>query len=89
MEKNLRLFDKSRIYMKLNNSGVHSSFVRSECTLVLRISRETTVEASRRWFMKLLLKQAEDGCVRANLIIVIRMIPATTEKCGGGWHMCS
>ena len=30
MEKNLRLFDKSRSKLKLNNIGVHSNFAISE-----------------------------------------------------------
>ena len=33
MENDLRLFDKSRILVKLNNSGVHSSFTRSDLYL--------------------------------------------------------
>ena len=32
-ENNLHLFSKSQIQLKLNNSGVHSSFTRSELHL--------------------------------------------------------
>ena len=33
MVNNLRLFDKSRIRLKINNDSVHSSFARSELNL--------------------------------------------------------
>ena len=46
MENNLRLFVKSRMQLKLNNSSVHLSFDRSE--LYLRISHESAVGGKKK-----------------------------------------
>ena len=72
MENNLRLFEKLWIKLKLNNSGVHLSFARSDCTKVLRISHEGAVGSKQ--------KMVGDKFYH----IIISMFSVTTETCGGG-----